>query len=667
MKRGIKVKKRILSIFFCLLFVFSVFPLSIFASETESESVIPHKDLSKTTIEYDFENVFYGKFELKDYKSNRYKDFEFIAGTETFVDGYSNFYIYLYNPNQKIINISSEKNTLNFAYYSRVKGILDIPNVSENDFNKMSLSFICSYGATSESESFSNGTILKFKVGEGLLNVEAAKETINRHYKLADIELLIEGNDNATSFIIGKHYEIMNKEGYTYSYDTDLATLEIDAYHTFYRTKTEDIDTYVDIQSVYFPVPKDYENLYGSLYSMKIDYTVEKYNPILLCQDTYIANAFMSQYIDNDKAPALNNSNFKWSVVFDKFTWNAGDLLCDGWNKVYNLSSLEPYIDLIWHNDELFVRNFYNFEGIVEMPLYPDVAIPVNSSDDIPLRLAIQYTGDFAPENVAISGEDLLPQINAVRNDSYFKISSKRYVNTITVNDTPGTFNKYKICSGWKNFWNLGFYNEAGEEMSIEPFKKINLEDLNTLDKQSFSENYLVDINDIECTTNCGKCITCATSNEKYANCDWYLLRYEQTDFKSWDAVLIDNTTGYYYKDEHKACVIQTDVIRNFDTISLTFKEKTEDGNFYQTFPIGRTPTDFVADATFPSEKPNVELPSNYDEWKELVDKIITILKIVIIVFAVILVLRIVSFVSPIFEPLKKLKRKENNNEKKNN
>ena len=660
------MKKKIFSVLLLALMLLSILPLSVYAGEN---ATVPHKDLSKTTIEYDFENVFYGQFDVKDYKSNKYKDFELIAGTETFADGYSNFYIYVYNPNQKIINISSDKNTVNFAYYSKTKG--DLENTLENEFNKVPLSFVCSHYATTENEDFTNGTILKFKVGGALLGVESEKETINRHYKIADIELLIEDNQNPMSFIAGKHYEIMCKDGYTYSYDSDLATLDIEAFHTFYRTKTEDLDAYVDIQSVYFPVPEDYENIYGPLYSMKIDYTVEKYNPILLCEDLHIANAFMSQYIDNSKAPVLDNSNFKWSVVFDKFTWNGGDWMYDAWNGVYNLSPLSSYkAKLFSPEGNKIVRNFYNFENIVEMPIMPDVAIPVSNATNMPLRLAIQYTGDYSPESLAINGEDLLTEIDKVRDDEYFKYSSTRKFDTITVDDVPNTFNKYKICSGWQNFWNMGFYNIAGEEIGIEPFQKINLAHLSSLDKQSFADTYLVDINDISCLSkDCGKCITCATSNEKYANCDWYLLRYEQTDFKSWDSILIDNTTGYYYHDEHKTCVVQTDVIRDFDTILLSFKEDIEDGTFYMTFPIGKTPTDFVADATFPSEKPNVELPKDYGELNDIIDKIMTILKIAIIVFAVILVLRVVGFISPIFEPLKEKinKRKGNDNEKKNN
>ena len=650
--------------------ILAIVPLSVFADETET--AIPHKDLSETTIEYDFNTVFYKRFNVSDYVKNSKKDFEFIAATETFVDGFSNFFVYVYNPQQKNINIKSDKNTLNIAYYSKAKDNLDIDDIAENDFNKLPLTFICSYGAVVENESFSNGTILKFKVGGNLLNVESEKERLNRHYKLADLELLIDNNNNPVHFVVGRHFEIMCKNGYTFTYENDLAILDVDAYHTFYRTETEDVDVYKDIQSIYFPVPKEYENLYGSLYSMKINYTVEKYNPILLCQNYYVANAFMTQYIDNDTVPKFDNSNFKWSVVYDKVTWNAGDLLCDAWNKVYNLSPLSTYKDLLYgHKSSVVKKTFYNFDGIVEMPLYPDVAIPVENAEEFPLRLAIQYTGDYSPSGLALNGYELLPEIDKYQDDEYFKYSSVYYSKEITVDDIPGSFNKYKICSGWQNFWNFGYKNVAGEEIPFEPFQKIDINDLTKLDKQTFSGKYLVDINDIKCTNDCGNCISCAVKNEKYSDCDWYLLRYEQTDFKSYDAVLIDNTTGYYYKDDNKAFVIQTDVIRNFDTISLKFKQETEDGAYYNTFPIGRTPTDFIADVTFPSEKPNIDLDSIYknlgNKTNDLIEKIMAILKIAIIFVSAILILRVVSLLVPAFKSFRKINRKEKNNEKKNN
>ena len=75
--------------------ILAIVPLSVFADETET--AIPHKDLSQTTIEYDFNTVFYKRFNVSDYVKNSKKDFEFIAATETFVDGFSNFFVYLYN------------------------------------------------------------------------------------------------------------------------------------------------------------------------------------------------------------------------------------------------------------------------------------------------------------------------------------------------------------------------------------------------------------------------------------------------------------------------------------------------------------------------------------------------------------------------------------------
>ena len=63
------MKKRILSFFIVLLIFVSVFPVSIFATEKDStEEIIA--DLSKTSIEEDFENVFKGQVirNLKDYE-----------------------------------------------------------------------------------------------------------------------------------------------------------------------------------------------------------------------------------------------------------------------------------------------------------------------------------------------------------------------------------------------------------------------------------------------------------------------------------------------------------------------------------------------------------------------------------------------------------------------
>ena len=81
------MKKRILCLFFAVLLLFSIFPLSVFADETTtdgSEGELESMDLSKTSIKYDFEYVFFNAFKLEDYKPNAAEgNIELITMTET--------------------------------------------------------------------------------------------------------------------------------------------------------------------------------------------------------------------------------------------------------------------------------------------------------------------------------------------------------------------------------------------------------------------------------------------------------------------------------------------------------------------------------------------------------------------------------------------------------
>ena len=69
------MKKRILSLFFAFLFVCSCFSLTALAS-----SPPPAQDLSKSTIQTDFEEVFVGQYSVDSYLPNPLDEsFHFIS------------------------------------------------------------------------------------------------------------------------------------------------------------------------------------------------------------------------------------------------------------------------------------------------------------------------------------------------------------------------------------------------------------------------------------------------------------------------------------------------------------------------------------------------------------------------------------------------------------
>ena len=633
----------------------SIFPLSVFADDVENNN-ITYEDLSSSTIVSDFERVFPLDIKLEDYKENTVIDeFVYIATMETFKDNLSQIYIYLWNPSRMVVYKESEKNTLSVASYSDKFNVFD-----KNNYIKEHLTLVDEYDNTLNSDIYSNALILKYKVD----NVSLEDSAFTRNYKISDVELLLKDEILPSHYMIGKHLQFfVDENGFTNIAEKDLANLELQTYHTFYRTKTSNVDVYEDIQSVFFAIPNELIDVYGNKMAMKLNYSIDDYNPILVVNNQKIADDFNSSDFINGSGSSDIDS-FKYSVLFDKMTWLPGDLIIDGWRKGYNVSSLHKYknslASYILLGQEYYL---YSFDNIVELPLWPDVKAPKESYIS-PLRLAIYSDYDLTPESTAIFGEDLIHKINSKSNDSLFKASTKDVVDTLTVVSKPVDVTKFELSSAWDNFINFGkgYQNEAGEITSFDVFQQIDLKDLKNLSRDSFSAKYLIDKYDVDCNGSCDTCFKCVSSKSEYKNHTWFILHYTKTNYEGYDSVVIDNSTGYY-----EACdsfVFKTEVIRGFDVITVGLTDNAfKPLNLWTIFPVGHSPSDFVADVTTPSHKPTIELDDLGNEFKDLIDRITKILKIVFVLILVVFAFKGYEFIKSL---LKKAERKEWKNETEN-
>ena len=248
-----------------------------------------------------------------------------------------------------------------------------------------------------------------------------------------------------------------------------------------------------------------------------------------------------------------------------------------------------------------------------------------------------------------------------------------------TVETIGNSYDKYVPRTGWLHnfaFLNWNTDKDSGEQVDVSVFETIVLSDLDKLSVKDFSNKYLVDINDVKCNTGkCENCINCRVNDDKYDDCTWFLLRYDTTFYQSYDAIVIDNETGNagfnvegdLWKIENAPCnafVFESQLIRDFDTVAVTFKDVKDGVDVYSTFPILRSPTTFVADAWNPTKKPsfgNLFQDDKDFDW----DKFLQILKIVVFVLVSLVLLRfILPIVKPIFKTFKR-KIKERKNKRK--
>lgn len=205
--------------------------------------------------------------------------------------GYYGLYLYVYNPQQTIFDFAKGRNTLQM----RVGG------GSGEDYEKYPLEYLnCNVDSVDNV-----GLYYKFKIA---LTANQRTEILNkldpenRVYEISGIELMTYGGYTAADYPsyghdqdgkpIGNKY---NFSGFSAGYGTttestlsctvDLCTnVELDVQHTFYRTKTSNKGAgyQVQLDTVYFSVPKALIENYGKLQRIKAEWWEYKTQPIIV-------------------------------------------------------------------------------------------------------------------------------------------------------------------------------------------------------------------------------------------------------------------------------------------------------------------------------------------------------------------------------------------------
>ena len=653
------MKKKILCLAFVLILCLSVFPFSVFASENEFSI-----DLTNTSIEDDFGKVFCGLLKPEEFVEKPMDDkvYYLISMEGCSSEGNNTeLYFYVYNPSRKDIVKNSVLNKLTFATYT------GSDDSSANSYSKYDAKLVATHGAKEKSENTTDALLLKYEVN---LN-KSYDITQDRYYRIAEVELLIEGDTNATAFVAGKEYKFFNGEnGVVNCSSKDLTTLEMDAFHTFYRVDTEGVDRYTDIQSIYFPVSNELLKTFGGMYALDLEWYKDTLNPALVVDSSIVRDEFQNNWISN------RYSSFKYSLMYERYCPSLD--LIEFYRNGVNVSALSSYTWLDWANP-LKEKSYYYWNNH-KLLLYPDVGGP-NVDSDVTIG-SVFYAHDVTThEAVSIYGEEILSYINA-QGDRASLYASKQLEATkqqFTVETIGNSYDKYVPRTGWLHnfaFLNWNTDKDSGEQVDVSVFETIVLSDLDKLSVKDFSNKYLVDINDVKCNTGkCENCINCRVNDDKYDDCTWFLLRYDTTFYQSYDAIVIDNETGNagfnvegdLWKIENAPCnafVFESQLIRDFDTVAVTFKDVKDGVDVYSTFPILRSPTTFVADAWNPTKKPsfgNLFQDDKDFDW----DKFLQILKIVVFVLVSLVLLRfILPIVKPIFKTFKR-KIKERKNKRK--
>ncbi len=669
------MKRKIICFSFALLMLLSILPFSVFATEASLNDV---KNLSVTEIDEDFKYTFAGSLDVKDYPASSKDTSIYLV---SIMEGKSSsgsveLYLYMYNPSRKEIVKDTGLDKVTLAVYSSES------DESKDEYVKYDISLLKTYGGVKESGSATDALLLKYKLVLG----SEYKTDITRYYRVSELEVLAPGASTAVAYRAGKEFKFFNdKAGYVNFTEKDLTTLEMEAFHTFYRVNTDGVDRYTDIQSVYFAVPNKLLEQYGGLYSMDCSWAKASTNLGIVLSDRMVADEIQKSLIDG-------NSACKYGIFYDRY-WPGGDggWVYDNYSFAINTGVLDDYIKRQVHED---VDDFYVYKWS-DSTLFADVIGYGADCYVYPLKMVFYSDKAGTFEERAMAGEEIVEYINKYGweseiTDSFLedlydgKISPDAFnelvsgpifypgvnrIHTFTVERPNKSLQVYEPCNGWQKFWNGGMYDkDTGEEIEFSYFEKIDLADLDKLSIDAFADKYKVDRYDVSCGNGeCGACISCNTKSEKYNDCTWFLLRYDTTNYQSYESLIVNAETGV------KACDSYTfyaDVIKGFDTISLTLADSAEQGAVKTVFPLIKSPTNFASDSWSPSEKPDSwigDLRDGADDWLGIFE---LIFKILLGLFLLLIIFKICDIIKPVFVGAFKIvkspfKKKNQSNERK--
>lgn len=580
--------------------------------------------------------------------------------------GYDNLYsiyLYTYIPLNQInissILYSSNKNTLTFGFTNNENDVLRV------DYSKLNISTKISTESETDNlwctyNSNNTAVFVKWKV-DLTSNDFALPNCENRYYCVSGIELHEERHATATEFLVGNVYKCYSNENKEHCVDRiPLNSVDVDVYHTFYRTGASEINSSLEsgwqnqISSCYFSLPKYIGNVdSSSLSSIKASYIYSFTTPILVLYDNSLYR-LLYNYLGKNAEDTENDIYFYSNYIYDenKIGYTGDVIKRFSFDLYYNESEIlqniigQPTLEgqvntLSWSTDSK-----YSFDVLSWLFYDKDLSKYIKNN---------QISTDYV-----FNGNNLYNYYENSKNEIWFSslFESEEIANRLNLLGTKAneevvlnygnnnnenlditkiTFANLKTNSNgdfWENlgntlstWWALLFNKRAYKIEEICPIEKVDLNDVYALTNEEFSNKYFIDINEINIfKTYC--------KEQQVLNKEVWLLRYDACDYYS---SVVNCSYSYEDLDEGKIInktngfIARQSVYLNFDILQFGFEQ---DGKTY-VIPAIHSPENVFNDLTAQQD------PLDY----EMLD---TLKLIVALILGAILVVILWPFISPI-------------------
>ena len=593
-----KIRYRLLSLILVLLTIITTvftagFPVVAHAQDSELEFVRSNvlDDLQSSPefniYEYPFDDTGLIK------RPSIVNFVEYSYSYKTDKQGNYGLFVYFYNPQGLTIDTDNKGNKIQLATAYNSDGI-------PTDYEKFSLQF-CSM--STEPDYY--GLFYKFRIvdhtsadGKTILQRVNSNE---RRYDISGIELVTEGDQNATEYAVGGTYKF---KGYvkgcgpdetaesTLTCDvTELETLTLDVRDTSYRMDSVSQlgeGHQNDLHSVYFSVPNSLLETYGALQKIKAEWYEYRTGPIIVTEDKGMYD-YLKNYTGTMFTPS-GWSNLEYKLYSD-YTATGGivsQLAFSYWWQALNESEIElpDNYDGIGFPIEFFPYLFYTGgESAADYTLTgEELKNYIYNYDRSSVSGYVDTkNGKLSADLFAPVGEPYIPlyswdtEMGRTYGYNCFEFDAGDTFDMLSYDDTH---------SGWDKFWDFFLFppKTDGTVRNIEPIYTVKENDV-LGSNAVIAGNLLMNVNDVD---DFKAYYANAVANDETV----FLFRFAQTDYVS--AAIAYSKGNTEYSD--KAYVASETVFLDFDIIHLTFNR---DG-VYKVIPAVSNPIDIVGDITAP-------------------------------------------------------------------
>ena len=554
------------------------------------------------------------EFNLADYAPNAYTKTDVILLAEYCYGHYENMrgdyglYVYVWNPQLIGYDLRSELNQIELA-------------TAENDhYNKYRLEFL----NMSEEPGY-EGVLYKFKVSLSADQKDEIFEDFSgeseRYYHVAGIELLQNGELNATDYNVNKAFVY---SGYAEGYGPDAEaestlvfsqetgkTLELDVHSTAYRPEGNNgVNRFTQdsLHSVYFAVPNETIEEYGELTAVHATWRNAVLTPTIVVAQSVLNeyDGLEEQLYDNLGVNIGKSGDFKYAIYANfgvtstgsqdvgagyQFSYNYID---DG--KIYVLYHGIYIADWLTMNPNLNKPNSVHVANMCESDVLDTLYmyLPANTND---VSDYVMPSGTTKAQMLELS-ETVYKNSNKINGkyaEELFASVDEEFTDIEIQNDEEFSLTSTTLKDGWDRFWSglTGggdkLWNTEYENLSaIYQVKESDM----TGDTEAICENLKIGIGDFE---------EFKEYYDSHKN-DYtvYLFRYQQSNYEAIDCTILDNTSGnnWYELDEDPYCYIfQETVNLDFDIIDVSF---TNDQLKTTVIAVIADPIDVIPEPTPP-------------------------------------------------------------------